>query len=102
MIVHNINGYKVMGYNDEYGRDQYLIGYFKEQEHADLAAKGRGWYGSDGIVTKVTDNIIVFDSLQEYNDNKVAEKAAQVMQEIDKLDTEVIEYIKRQMATREI
>lgn len=49
------------------------LGKFKEESDAQAVAKGRGMYsGQDGSVKKGTLNVVIFDSIAEYEEDKLS------------------------------
>lgn len=45
-----IDVFAVYETSDEYGRRSALVGYYTSKDGAKMAAKGRGWYGSEGAI----------------------------------------------------
>lgn len=50
MLVKFIYIYAVYTTENEYGRLGSCVGFFSKSNDADLAAKGQGWYGGNGVV----------------------------------------------------
>jgi hypothetical protein len=48
-----LKGYEVFETVDEYGRRGKTIGYYTDKNSAEIAGKGRGWFGSDAPVHDV-------------------------------------------------
>lgn len=55
-------------------RNSRILGYFTDQYVAQKIGKGAGWYGSDGTVKATTLDIKIYESEEEYLEDKKENK----------------------------
>lgn len=66
------------------------IGYFSKEEDAKEVAKGRGAWGGDAIVEHVKMKVKIFDSMKEFEDDKVKSKRKKALAKLSEEDRKLL------------